>query len=169
MTDAEIVPQPPAELQILDSKSRALYERIAEIKITDENSYKLMAEVLWQVKSLSSVILERFEPHIKRAHEAHKGLCEEKKKSLDGLLDAERLAKEKIAHYVEHSGTVPEVKGLAVIDDWTGEVVDSSKLPKKYLIPDTDKLVEHTKLYKEATNIPGWRVIKRKKVAQRTK
>ena len=170
MFEADLVHQPPAEVQVLDARSRALYERIADHKIVDQQTYRVMAEIMRQVKELANVIEARFEPHIKRAYETHKGLCNDKKRALECLLDAEKLAKEKIGHYyieAEAAGQVPQAEGLSVMDEWTGEVVDVAKIPKKFLIPDLDKLKEHTKLYKEATRIPGWKVIKKKRVAQR--
>ncbi len=170
MTEADLVPQPPAEVQVLDSRSRALYERIADHKITDESSYRVMAEILRQVKEMGKVIEAAFEPHIKRANETHKGLCNDKRRALECLLDAEKLAKEKIGHYyieAEAQGQAPQVEGTIVMDDWTGEVVDAAKIPKKFLMPNLDKLLEHTKLYKEATRIAGWKPIKKKRVAQR--
>lgn len=170
MTESDLVPQPPAEVQVLDSRSKALYERIADHKILDDQGYRVMAEILRQVKELANVIEARFEPHIKRAYETHKGLCNDKRRALETLLDAERLAKEKIGHYyleAEATGQTPQAEGVTVMDEWTGEVVDPAKIPKKFLMPDLEKLKAHTHQYKQATRIPGWKVIRKKKVAQR--
>lgn len=170
MTAEELVPQQPAEVQVLDARSKMMYEKIADFRVNDEGSFKLMAEMLRQVKELAARIEERFEPHIKRANDTHKGLCSEKKKALGLLLDAEKLAKDKLGLYyadAEEQGTPPSADGVSVIDDWSGEVSDAAKLPRKYLIPDTKLLLEHTKLYKDATKIPGWKVTKGKRIAQK--
>ena len=170
MTEAELVPQPPAEVQVLDQRSRSLYQRISELKLVDSSTVDLAAGLMAQVKTLVNMIEERFEPHIRRAYETHKGLCADKKRALEVLFDAERLAKDKIGFYfaeAERSGQKPKVDGLIVSDEWTGEVIDASKLPRRFLVPDLDKLKEHTRLYKEATKIPGWKVNKTKRVAQR--
>lgn len=52
---------------------------------------------------------------------------------------------------------VPKLDGLAVSENWTGEVEDASKIPAKYLMPDVKALKELTKTKKRDPNIPGWK------------
>lgn len=52
---------------------------------------------------------------------------------------------------------VPEVKGCAIKDVWTGEVDDASQIPREYLVPDEKTLKAMTKARKCDPKIPGWR------------
>ena len=55
------------------------------------------------------------------------------------------------------SAVVPEVGNFTERIDWVGEVIDESKLPREYLMPDISKLLVVTKTQKSGTRIPGWR------------
>lgn len=52
---------------------------------------------------------------------------------------------------------VPKVGNYSQSVQWTGEVVDVSKLPREYLIPDVSRLQAITKARKGDPQIPGWR------------
>ncbi len=56
---------------------------------------------------------------------------------------------------------VPKVAGYSERSTWVGEVVDASRLPREYLMPDLAKLQAATKAGGAATRIPGWRVFKK--------
>lgn len=63
------------------------------LAITDALSYAKACEFLQGLKALRAEIAETFEPHIKRAHEAHKALLKEKGDAEAPLAEAERIVK----------------------------------------------------------------------------
>lgn len=69
------------------------------IRIADDASYQAACDFLKGVKALRTEIAETFEPHIKRAHEAHKALLKEKADAEAPLADAERITKAALVTY----------------------------------------------------------------------
>lgn len=69
------------------------------LRITDPASYAAACEFLKGVKALRTEIADTFEPHIKRAHEAHKALLKEKADAEAPLAEAERIAKAALVVY----------------------------------------------------------------------
>jgi hypothetical protein len=51
----------------------------------------------------------------------------------------------------------PEVGGVATRTTWTGEVVDSKKIPREFLTPDVKALLAFTRAKGGDPEIPGWR------------
>lgn len=68
-------------------------ERAKAARITDAASYLSAAELLKGIKALKARIAETFDPHIKRAHDAHKALCKEKQDAEAPLSSAESIIK----------------------------------------------------------------------------
>jgi hypothetical protein len=52
---------------------------------------------------------------------------------------------------------VEQVDGLGVKMVWTGEVIDATKIPREYLMPDGKKLLAVTEAGASDPKIPGWR------------
>lgn len=50
---------------------------------------------------------------------------------------------------------VPKAKGQVVTERWSAVVVDKSKVPQEYLIPDQKKLDKLARVHKSKSNIPG--------------
>lgn len=89
MTDAAPVVAPTVSADAL-----ALPEQARALAITDADSYRRVAEFLQGIKALRAEIAATFDPHIKRAHEAHKALCDDKRKVDTAAAEAERVAKD---------------------------------------------------------------------------
>lgn len=74
-------------------------ERARAAAVTDDASYQAATELLKAIKQLRHKIAETFDPHIKRAFDAHRALCEEKRQAEAPLTDAERLLKNELVQY----------------------------------------------------------------------
>jgi hypothetical protein len=61
----------------------------------------------------------------------------------------------------------PKVAGTATLTTWTFEIVDAALIPREYLIPDEKKIGGVVRAMKDATKIPGVRIIKQTKVHAR--
>jgi hypothetical protein len=148
--------------QIAEQKANTLYQRISEIKITNEETLTLAGDLVKEVKRIAKSIEEEFDPAISQAYKSHKSMIALRDKVLEKFEEAAALAKEKIKHYLideEAKDRVVELpEGITAAETWKGKVVDETLIPREYLIPDLKKLSEHTKIYKETTKIPGWKV-----------
>ena len=74
-------------------------DRARALTIRDAASYQAACEFLKGVKALRTEIADTFEPHIKRAHEAHKALLKEKADAEAPLSEAERITKTALVTY----------------------------------------------------------------------
>jgi len=71
-----------------------------EIKVTDQVSLDAANTFLRGIKALLGKIAETFDPIVKQAHEAHRLAIEKKKKHEEPLVEAERIVKMEIGHYL---------------------------------------------------------------------
>ena len=62
---------------------------------------------------------------------------------------------------------VPKVKGSAARTDWKFEILDATKIPREYLVPDEVKIGRVVRALGQATNIPGVRVYAKESTAVR--
>jgi hypothetical protein len=76
-------------------------ERAAALQVSDPASYEAGGALLKAIKSLRNRIAETFDPHIKRAHEAHKALVREKAEAEAPLTQAETTIKRALIGYTE--------------------------------------------------------------------
>lgn len=76
-------------------KSKALTwpERARALMIHDEQDYRDAADLLLGIKALRAEIAETFDPHIKRAFDAHRALVAEKREADTPLNEAESIIK----------------------------------------------------------------------------
>lgn len=74
-------------------------DRARAVVIKDDASYTGAAELLKGIKALRQRIADTFDPHIKRAHEAHKGLVKEKATAEAPLTEAESIVKRSLVAY----------------------------------------------------------------------
>jgi len=70
-----------------------------DFKIATSQQYVESGERLKSIKALAKKITETFDPHIKRAHEAHRSLVAEKNSHLAPLEEAERVIKRAVVTY----------------------------------------------------------------------
>lgn len=62
---------------------------------------------------------------------------------------------------------VEQIDGLGVSMAWSGEVVDATKIPREYLVPDVKKLLAVTTAGGSDPKIPGWRAFQTANVRTR--
>lgn len=74
-------------------------DRAKATVITDSASYMAACELLKGIKALRAKIAETFDPHIKRAYDAHTALCKEKRTAEAPLTEAEGVLKRLCAAY----------------------------------------------------------------------
>jgi hypothetical protein len=167
MSDQEI-----SAPSIPEQRAAAVYDRIAEMKITDVASYTLLGDLLKEVKKVVNKFEEETRPEIKQAHELHKSLIARTKRWADKFAEAESLGKAKLEHFYNEQTSanvdLPKLDGISVSETWTGEVADKDAIPREYLVPDTAKLLALTKTLKEATDVPGWRIKKVRSISIRS-
>lgn len=83
----------------ITEKALTFPDQARALRIADAESYQGACDFLKGVKALRTEIAETFEPHIKRAHEAHKALLKEKADAEAPLAEAERVAKSVLVVY----------------------------------------------------------------------
>jgi len=59
----------------------------------------------------------------------------------------------------------PKIRGLAMKDNWDFEIVDIKKIPRNYFKIDEVKIRGVVKALKSSTDIPGIKVVNRKKIS----
>jgi hypothetical protein len=74
-------------------------ERARTTVVIDASSYQSAGELLKGIKQLRQKIAETFDPHIKRAYDSHRALCEEKRQAETPLTEAERVIKNALVAY----------------------------------------------------------------------
>lgn len=74
-------------------------DRARALLVTDDGSCVKAAELLKAIKALRQRVAETFDPHIKRANDAHKALCQEKREAEQPLAVAEELLKGQLLSY----------------------------------------------------------------------
>lgn len=74
-------------------------ERARAVSVVDASSYASAGELLRGIKALRGEIAETFDPHIKRANEAHRALLEQKRQAETPLTEAERVIKDALIKY----------------------------------------------------------------------
>jgi len=72
-----------------------------------------------------------------------------------------------IAATVSEAPQVAKVKGFSIVEIWSAQVVDVSKVPREYMIPDQARLDGLAKAHKENLSIPGVLAVKRDSAASR--
>lgn len=81
------------------AKALTFPEQAKALSIQDAITYQRACDFLLGIKALRVEIAETFDPHIKRAHEAHKALVKEKQDAEAPLAEAERLTKTAMVAY----------------------------------------------------------------------
>lgn len=74
-------------------------EKAMALKVTSVETCERAAEMLLGIKALRKKVAETFDPHIKRAYEAHRALCREKTEAEAPLTEAERMLKDSLSAY----------------------------------------------------------------------
>lgn len=100
----------PAEQAKLDSQITAFVSPLMDLKVSDAPSYQTAARWLVEVKNHEKAIKDFFDPHVKRANEAHKALTQDRKRELDKLAPAEAHLKGQISAYLTEQARLQKIE-----------------------------------------------------------
>lgn len=89
------------ETKVVDGKVVASMDYARSLVIATDNQCRMAIEYEQGLSALIKEIDATFDPHIKKAHETHKGLVAEKKKHSDPVEEAKRLIKGKRIVYAD--------------------------------------------------------------------
>ena len=94
----------PAELLASEGsrvtqRALSMPEQARALRIATPASYERACDFLKGIKALRQEIADTFDPHIKRAFDAHRALCAEKRDAETPLAEAERLVKTTLVDY----------------------------------------------------------------------
>ena len=87
------------------------------LRIADAGTYQGACDFLKGIKALRTEIAETFEPHIKRAHDAHKALLKEKADAEAPLADAERIVKAALVTYDAEQERIRRIEAARLQDE----------------------------------------------------
>ena len=147
--------------ELMKTELQPLLTKANELVISSEIEYNHAADMLKAIKNLGKKVKETFDPICEKANAAHKEATGKRKEHQQPLKDAEKIIKEKM---LEFSGAneVQKVDGISATSKWVANVVDISKVPRKYMIPDTKTLDGIAKASKNLIKIPGVEFIETK-------
>lgn len=180
-TDIKISNQENYEIEAI--RVKGVKARHKETKATRDDLLKPFKEGMAKLTAFFKTPLDRLkdaEDNIKSAmlvysEKIEKEQAEEQKK-LDDAAEKERLRLEKLAEKQESKGNVekaeetrekavsvpthtftprPKPKGVAKRDSWQFRIIDASKIPREYLVPDEKKLGAIARAGKGTIKIEG--------------
>lgn len=172
----------------------AALAQVTSFQIKDNSSYEYAVESIAEFKSKAGEIEALRRSWVEPLNTVVKSINEAFKPPLTSLAAAEEILKRKIVEFVnaqaeerdtlihqagEAFGTkrseklleraeekvVPRIEGVTSRVNWTGEVEDASKIPRKYLIVDEVALRAATRAKGGDPKIPGWRAFPTASVA----
>lgn len=155
------------DTRLMENKSSTLLQKVSDLRIEDQDSYRLAADYLLEVKKIINTIESEFESSIKQANHAHKTILELKAKVISQFMETEKLAKLKMQRFIGKNEPVLDVAGISFMGNWKCEVTEERLIPRDYLIPDLKKLQAITKAMRGETKIPGLRVWKENQISVR--
>lgn len=144
-----------AEQKLTEGKAGQLYQRIADLKIVDAESYALIQELVKENRKFIDAIEEKFKDSVAAANRAHKEAIALRTEALARFEENESLAKAKILEYAEACGEGPTVPGVNFLRRWHVEVIDLAVLPREYMVPDLKKIQGIAMALGSECRIPG--------------
>ena len=172
------------------AEARELLEAVCSVEIASVADYAAAAETTAELKARREAVDARRRSWVDPLNVVIRSINAAFKPAIDALEGAERALRDKIVAYSDRQASaheeavreiaaaptqagraeaharlseavVPRVEGLALVETWDGEVMDASKLPREYLVPDVRKLLEATRAAGGDPKIPGWRAIRK--------
>mgnify|MGYP001578203381 FL=1 len=172
------------------TEARGLLEAARSVEIASASDYAAAAETAAELRAMREAVEARRRSWVDPLNAVVRSINAAFKPAFDTLAGAERAMRDKIVAYSEAQSTaheaavreiaaaptqagredaharlseavVPRIEGLSLVETWDGEVVDASKLPREYLVPDVRKLLEATRAAGGDPKIPGWRAVRK--------
>lgn len=88
-----------SERDTVTTEAMSWPDRARAVVVTTAEQYVVGADLLKGIKALRTKIAETFDPHVRRAHEAHKALVAEKAAAEAPLTQAEQILKHALVTY----------------------------------------------------------------------
>jgi hypothetical protein len=164
-----------------ETQRKDMKEPILEAGRKVDAFFKPAIEVLAKVEGIikgQMIAYQREQERIRREAEdlARKELERAERARMKAIEkgDVTKVAKleEKVANIaatVAEAPQVAKVKGFSITEIWSAQVVDVSKIPREYMVPDQARLDELAKAHKENLSIPGVLAVKRDSAASRAR
>lgn len=152
----------------LEKKALTHPQRAKELQIVDLGTYRQAGSMLREIKGFRKTVDDTFDSAISKAHAAHKEMKAAKTKVEKPLEEAERILKAGIEKYhgqMEEGGDITKLDGVSVGGGWDFEIIDESKLERKYLVPDKKAIRKVVEGLGDRARIKGVKVIPRKTVS----
>ena len=163
-----------SEIQKVENTALVVSEDANKLIIKDDTTYVQASDKQAVIKLLKKKVEETFGEIKKKSYEAYKVAQKHYKAVLDPLDDADKSLSQKMIEYKksleqadDEFSELPEVKGQTFRTNWRYRIVDISKIPAEYLIPDEKRIGEVVRGLKDMTNIPGIEVYKEESVSRR--
>lgn len=160
-------------------------QAMAEIRIDSQDTYKLVVQVVSEIKEASATAEATRDFFVKPLEGIVKTYKSYFKPGIDALAEAERLGKRALEAFIVKSAQlrdrmindsarapdedvreamliaadehrVDELPGVQVRTLWNGRVTDVKLIPREYMIPDIATLMALTRARKGDPEIPGW-------------
>ena len=172
------------------TEARGLLEAARSVEIASASDYAAAAETAAELRAMREAVEARRRSWVDPLNAVVRSINAAFKPAFDTLAGAERALRDKIVAYSDSQASaheeavreiaaaptqagradaharlsaavVPRVEGLSLVPSWDGEVMDASKLPREYLVPDVRKLLEATRAAGGDPKIPGWRAVRK--------
>lgn len=117
MIDRQPLPDMDRDGEAVRQEALTWPDRARALRITDATSYERAAELLQDIKGLRGKIADTFDPHVTRAHQAHKALLKEKADAEAPLTDAERVIKSALVTYDTEQARIRREQERRIAED----------------------------------------------------
>ena len=147
----------------IETVTTELVQKSNVLAIANRKEYDYAAGLLLNIKNLQYRISKTFDPIIKKAHETHKESLLQKNSLVKPLQEAEAFIKKTMLGYLstlqlEVKDDAPKVDGISIRSAYSFEIVDESKLPREFLMPDEHKLRKIVQAMGDTIKIEGVRI-----------
>lgn len=158
----------------LDDRKKEIMEYFKQFELRLDDFEKHHAKLMIAFDQEQERIRQRKQEELEN-YMRKKAQEEADKKALAALKRGDEAKAEQILEQVDKEPlAVPQLaphkpiaQGVHYREDWTFEIVDSTLIPLKYLVPDLKKISEEVKLNKDQAQIAGVRIFSEKVLVQR--
>lgn len=123
------------------TEAQAWPDRALATVIYDDDTYAKACALLLGIKDLRKKIADTFDPHVKRAHEAHKALVKEKADAEAPLAEAERTLKATIGEYDREQERL-RIERQRVLDEEARRLAEAQTLEQAVALEAAGETVE---------------------------
>jgi hypothetical protein len=150
-----------AVLQPRVKKLKEIFESVGQLQVKTDSDYLLACALAKKLKIVAKELSQLIDPVVERAHAIHKKSVAERKATIGPCEQGEKLLKvyminyalstqerqKKLQQELDAAGSVaivpsflPKVEGVSYANNKDFEVVQESKVPRKFMTPDPRKI-----------------------------